>query len=325
MKHYPITKSSVILLTLLLAVSLLTGCVANHSGTTSDQSATKGAAYPLPTYQVGTTYVWADGSWDRVVAVSANEVEWQNHRGHTKTVLRDFTFRPVRWQTSTREGSRKFREAQFYFGSKPFSLWPLSLGNEASYYEDNNWQKAGEPPRSYTAYWNCRVEKNVKVSVPAGKFDGIKVHCGRYSASNRSVASNPREYRTWYYVPEISHWVAYERDYFGENKRFNRKRLTAILPGLDRFPIPATEKKRLENFYQQALSDNQDGQSGKYRVRGGGVEMEITPLQSFTIEDVVPCRQYKQSLNVAGVVEPYFGIACRRENSDWRAEMRAER
>ena len=59
----------------------------------------------LPTYRQGTTFVYSDGSWETVVANSAGQVTWRDHRGYVSSGSADFTRRRAEWQTRTRQGT----------------------------------------------------------------------------------------------------------------------------------------------------------------------------------------------------------------------------
>jgi hypothetical protein len=63
---------------------------------------------PFPTYKTGTTFVYSDGTWETVTAVSAEQITWQDHRGHVSSGSPDFTYRRTKWQTRTRKGLREF-------------------------------------------------------------------------------------------------------------------------------------------------------------------------------------------------------------------------
>ena len=160
---------------------IMTGC-GKQGGTSLPVTAgAEVSVDALPAPKPGTTFVYASGRWDRVESVDNGSVTWKNHRGDLSTSSADFTFRPVKWQTKTHEGTRDFEPAEFLIDSKPFSLWPLAVGKTSGYYENNTWNAKDAPYRIYRAYWSCRVEGNAKVTVPAGEFDTQKVVCARYS------------------------------------------------------------------------------------------------------------------------------------------------
>src|SRR5210317_339528 len=63
----------------------------------------------LPSYELGTTYVYSDGSWETVAGVAPQLVTWHDHRGNVYSRPHDFTYRSTNWKTGTRQGSRQFR------------------------------------------------------------------------------------------------------------------------------------------------------------------------------------------------------------------------
>jgi hypothetical protein len=88
---------------------------------------------PLPVYRQGTTFVYADGTWETVKAVAPNIVTWKNHRGYTSNGTPDFTHRRIYYKTRTRQGTRTFGPRKDLILSGNETLWPLKIGNTASY------------------------------------------------------------------------------------------------------------------------------------------------------------------------------------------------
>jgi surface antigen len=309
---------------MLAAISLaVTGGCTTGSHSTID-SAKPGADQPADVtgYIPGTVYVYASGRWDRVESVSGSSVRWANHRGYPSTTVRDFTFRPVDWKSATHEGTREYQPAEFLFSSKPSSLWPLKVGNRSGYYELNRWHPLDQPYRTYKAYWSCEVEEKAKVTVPAGTFDTFKVVCARFSGRASSAPAYAREYRTWYYAPAIHHWVAYERDYRGEERRTSRKRLSSVVPSLEREGITAEEKEAIETFYQATLAGTADGKTAIWRSGSSSLTVTMQPHQTFQHKESATCRQYSQHLVVEGREENYYGVACQLPGKGWEVPMR---
>jgi hypothetical protein len=62
----------------------------------------------LPSYELGATYVYSDGSWESVAGISPQLVTWHDHRGNGYNRFSDFTYPSAKWKTRKRHGSREF-------------------------------------------------------------------------------------------------------------------------------------------------------------------------------------------------------------------------
>lgn len=323
----PYTTRPINVLSILAVVAALSlglgGCTMKNP--TSSSALSNGDTKPteMQVYIPGTVFVYASGRWDRVEQVNGDKVSWVNHNGHPMTTSSDFTYRPAIWKSATHEGTRTFEPAEFLFSTKTPSLWPLSVGKESGYYEVNRWHEFNLPYQTYRAYWACEVEGEATVTVPAGKFDTLKVVCSRYSGRTASVPAYPREYRTWYYTKEIQHWVAYERNYLGENRKLSRKRLAAVIPSLFRPGISENDRNKIGKFFQYSLNSMEDGGTSVWRSDATSLEMKVSPRKTFKRNSNTSCRQYEQILVIDGKEEKYFGIACRSQPQDkWEVPMR---
>jgi surface antigen len=322
LKHSPPFILMRILTVLAALWLLLSGCTTKTSPSPTSRVDGETGIAGMPVYIPGTVFVYASGRWDRVESVNGTNVSWVNHRGHPATTTRDFTFRPTSWKTDTHEGTRAFEPADFLFSSKAFSLWPLSVGKVSGYYEVNRWHPVNEPYRTYRAYWSCEVEGEAKVSVPAGDFDTLKIVCSRFSGRASSSPAYAREYRTWYYAEEINHWVAYERDYRGDDRRLSRKRLASVIPSKNRPEIPETDRGNIARFYQNSLSSSEDGATSVWQSDLTSLQVRVTPVQTFMRNSKTTCRQYRQLYVIDDKEEKYFGIACRQGQDEWEVPMR---
>ena len=211
MYNFKFTGSTVALFCLLLFQLLIlpSGC------STAPKPAGPNAGSPsLPIYELGTTYVYSDGSWETVAGISPQLITWQDHRGNVYSRSPDFTYRSVNWKTSTRQGSRRFVARSDVLFRKNTSLWPLQKGNVSSFTEMVTSSNVGEPEKSYRRNWNCEVVGTERVSVMAGEFDTWKIACKRYNNFKNPSKARVREIRTWNYAPEIKHYVLTEKTIF---------------------------------------------------------------------------------------------------------------
>lgn len=272
----------------------------------------------LPEYRGGTIYVYSNGSWDLVESARQGTVQWVNHRGHRSTASADFTFRPGVWESTNLHGEREYKRGQFLFSEVPETIWPLAAGKSSGYIEVNRWSRKGGVERGYDAYWKCRVEGQEKVTVAAGDFDTWKITCGRYSGSMRKTTANAREYRTWYFAPEISHWVKMERERnTSDGTTYRRQELVAILPGLDSLGVGERGKESLQKFYQTVLERQPSGKRSTWKTEDDKLAVTMTPTKTFRRKKNMVCRQYTQVFTVDGKEESYYGVACRNDAGKW--------
>lgn len=304
--------------TMLAALFVLSGCTQNSYSPENKHLITPSLAEGQPRYVVGTVFIYSNGSWDKVESTQPGTVNWINHKGSRSSGASDFTFRPAVWESTNAYGRREFSAAEFLFSEVPTSLWPLQVGKKSGFVEQNTWQPRGGSPRDFTAYWSCRVDGKEKVRVPAGEFDTWKIICARYSGSMRSSTAFAREYRTWYYAPEISHWVAMDRERSsGEERVFRRRELVAVMPSLEEIHLEESSKKSMQEFYQSILEKKASGQKSVWKTPNGQVAMTMTPTQTFRRKNQMVCRQYSQELEISGSKQLYYGVACRNKSGEW--------
>ena len=269
---------------------------------------------PLPTYKVGTTFIYSDGAWETVTAIAPGMVTWTNHRGVISSRSPDFTYRAAKWQSRTRRGTRQYTARNDLLVHKPTSLWPLKLSNAASYSETGIWQLKEEPANSYRANWSCRVEGIERASVMAGEFDTWKIVCTRYSVPKPSGTPRARETKTWYYSPEIEHYVLMTSRYYYD-KPSRRQELLAVLPPYDGIPVAA--RRKMNKSFQQAMEYKKSGESVSWSAPQAAVSGEIIPRGTFQLADGRYSRRYVQRLNLPDGQRTYYGMAVRNSKGVW--------
>jgi hypothetical protein len=275
---------------------------------------------PLPAYRPGTTFVYADGSWETVVSAAAGDVTWQDDHGFLSSGSADFTRRRARWETATRRGTRAFSPREDLFVSGAASLWPLEPGRATHFKETGSWSENGGPMQIYTALWSCEVAGRQAVSVPAGSFDTWKIDCSRFSLFGVGASYRLWETLTWYYAPAAGHYVlAVSKDVDEPEPR--RKELLAVLPPVK--DLPAAARRRMEESLQQALESDPSNRARAWASPEVGVSGDTTPAGTFRSADGTFCRRYVQRIDdpAAGRRE-YYGMACRAADGRWEVFRR---
>ncbi len=273
-----------------------------------------------PRYRPGTTFIYSNGSWEKVVAADTENVTWENHRGYVSSGRADIIYRRTKWQTRAAKGAREFVPAKFLLEESASSLWPLKVGNEISFYEKGRWQPKGKLENIYSTYWQCMVEGTEKVSVPAGEFDTWKVSCSRFVSPEKAHLGKVREMKTYYYAPELEHWVIEIKDY-RYRKPTRRRELVAVLPGLQDIE-PVVDLAALNRSFQKALESNTSGTPLVWQSKKAGVSSTVTPRKTFKLKNGTYCRRYEQEIKTPSLQDVYYGVACRDAQGVWATPRR---
>ena len=311
MYKFKFTGTLVVLRYLLLFPILILpiGC------STAPKPAGPGAGSPsLPSYELGTTYVYSDGSWETVAGIAPQLVTWHDHRGNVYSRSRDFTYRSTDWKTGKRQGSRQFRPRRYLLVKRNTSLWPLQEGNVTSFREMATASKIGEPEKSYQRNWTCEVRGTERVAVMAGEFDTWKIACKRYNNYKNPRTAKIREIKIWYYAPEIKHYVLTERQYFSA-KTARRLELIAVLPPLNGFSD--LTQRQMSKAFQMALEYKKRGETADWFIPNSSWSGKITPTGTFKLADGRFSRRYVQTINYPDGQRIYYGLAVRESSGVW--------
>lgn len=260
----------------------------------------------LPIYKKGTTYVYSNGSWETVIDVTSGAVTWKDNRGMVSTGSPDFTYKRTSWQLKSRQGSREFAAREDVLAVPPTSLWPLRVGNVAGYTESGTWSDKSGPEKTYRSKWSCEVAGTERVSVMAGEFDTYTIECARKSGRRTW------EVKTWYYAPAIGHYVLVTNRYTYDQPS-RRMELLAVLPPDD--GLSAVKRNRIEQNFQKALEYNRSGRPLLWSDEG--INVEITPTDTFRIDNGTYCRRYVQKISLPKEQDTFHGMACRESNGTW--------
>jgi hypothetical protein len=273
----------------------------------------------LPAYEVGTTYIYSDGKWESVMDTSSEVVTWRDYRNYISSGSRDFTRRRTKWETKTRKGTRQFGSRDDLVVKSDLTLWPLRVGNITNYSETGTWFDKDGASSTYRAEWSCEVPGTEQVSVMAGEFDTWKIVCKRYRLSKSKSQSNIREVTTWYFSPEVGHYVLTTSKYYYD-KKSRRRELLAVLPSID--DISPEARFEMERSFQQALEFRKSGDSVPWSSQQSMISGEIIPVNTFKTADGKYCRRYVQKLKLPISHRTYYGLAVRGADGVWKVPRR---
>ena len=275
---------------------------------------------PLPSYTKGTTFVYSNGTWETVLKTAPDSVTWLNHRRNISSGSPDFTHRRTEWETDTRRGTRQFGPRDDLFFPSATSLWPLRVGKVANYTETGVWLDKKETiENSYRSDWSCAVEGTEHISVMAGEFDAWKIACKRYYVFGSKSQSQIREVDSWYYAPEVGHFVLMTVKYHEQNHS-RRLELLAVLPPLD--DLPAKARSAINRSFQQALEFKKSGESSQWTGSSAGISVETTPAGTFKTPDGSFSRRYVQKLSLPDGQQTCYGMAVRSADGVWSIPRR---
>ena len=275
----------------------------------------------LPEYTAGTTFIYSNGTWDRVVEANPSFVIWENNVGARSLGSSDFTYRPAKWESKGIKGYRTFTPTDYLYSETNGSLWPLATGNKSHYDENSKWGVPGIYEKHSDVTWKCTVDGTEQVNVPAGVFDTWKITCSRYSKTFNASTQKQWERKTFHYAPTIGHWAVVEQE-FNSTKPKIRKELVAVLPSLSNLGIDKKSTIGIKEHFQQTLGNTPSGQMEKWTDAAKKISFSMTPTATFRLTDGTPCRQYKQKLDLSWQSKTYYGIACRSETGLWAVPRR---
>lgn len=185
------------------AAALATACTA----VTGPQPSALGPA-GLPDYRAGQKFTFSDRHTRRVLAVESRAVRWSKLRDESYLMSPNFIVPILRRETSSRVVSHQV------FGS-PDGLWPLQVGKSVRFrvVQTTLLKKSNRQKRKAYSLW-CEVPGTSRVTVPVGTFDTYRIECKRLTGSRQ----NPSRRITWYYAPELGHYVRRDQEYLGSGR-----------------------------------------------------------------------------------------------------------
>lgn len=267
----------------------------------------------VPEYIVGTTFVYSNRTWEKIKGITNDHVDWIDYRGYQTQRPKDFIYRPNAWETSKAYGERTYDISTGFLFKKPTSIWPLKTGNEISYFENNSIPQKIGLPKTYRYYWRCKVLEKHNISVMAGKFETYKIIAKKYYTPRGPGPIRWRETITWYYAPEINHYVKIVRE--RHRKKTIKKELMAVLPPFDHYP--KADKTALERVFQTALEKNEQGQSVDFQSTEMKIKMNVTPGRIFKTKKGTFGRRYTKKVFTPEYQQSFHGMAFRNASGVW--------
>ena len=82
--------------------------------------------------------------------------------------------------------------------------------------------------------------------------------------------------------------------------------------------LDARDQAMMSSTTNQALAHNPNGQSSSWANPQSGNSGTVTPASSYSLAQGGTCRQFNQTVNVAGQQEGRQGTACQQPDGSWR-------
>ncbi len=83
-------------------------------------------------------------------------------------------------------------------------------------------------------------------------------------------------------------------------------------------PLSPADQAHMAEATRQALDAQNDGQALNWENPAGGSAGTVLPLRSFESGLGIPCRDFQQTITIAGLTRIAYGTACRQDDRDWR-------
>lgn len=255
----------------------------------------------LPTYRRGDVYTYSSGRSETVEDVLDDRIVWRNDLDSSFTRYPNFIFPSVTTRTSKGEVSRSF-------DVPPDMLWPLIPGTRRQFKSEVRVHLEGHNgERLFYREWICTVVGNKRVQVQFGEFDSVEIVCDRYSRGKW------REKRSWYFVPQIGHYVRRTDEFLGREAR--ETELVSIQQGLD--GLSNDVKRKLYDLEQQTLERMPSGKPANWKSGEGNLAVTMVVTKTMKTEAGQFCRSFKQVIQNAGKERLVPGLACRTWNGRW--------
>jgi len=78
------------------------------------------------------------------------------------------------------------------------------------------------------------------------------------------------------------------------------------------------DKRKMHSTTQQSLEDAKTGETSTWRNPDTGYSGSVTPRKTYETSKGDYCREYSQTVTVAGKTQEAYGTACRQPDGSWK-------
>jgi len=254
-------------------------------------------AVPPPSYGIGDTYSFDDGSVRSVVATEGDAVHWRDN-GADITTTRDIMLPPT-------EASAHGHAVRQQIAGTP--LFPLLRGKEANFVV-TPLQPTANAPAFAQESGTCEVRGRGRTDTPAGTFDTVRVACTLHRTDNTETL-----HRMYYYAPAIGYFVRREdQSGDGPTRSIQLVRYAAGAP-----PLSNAALLQRTHAIQSALEWHVSNTSIAWSDPSGEASGTIEPVLTEHSPTQGWCREFRERMQVAGRHYDLVGTACRGQGGTW--------
>jgi len=250
-----------------------------------------------PSYEVGDSYVYSDGRIETVSRVGPERTLWESAEGSVYTAYRNFILPPISWKSGGAKGENQVQPAA---GQK----WPPATTEEVVFSVGS---KAGDgsadEPKSWSGNWRCAVSGVSRVKAMAGQFNAVAIECQRAKPEPGTWRK-----RTWYYVPEIGHYVRRIDQIHGTGREITVD-LVSVRPGGKGWPPAA--RGGLDWAIQGTLDAGDYENIVEWRSSAVGAMFTIQLTGNVKVSGKADCRRYNLERAGPDQVRLFPSIACK--------------
>lgn len=271
---------------------------------TGDARAAENALGPVPAYEAGSRYVYADGEVRTVLSVDGEQVYWQSSKDGHAVGRSNFLIPNLSWVSAETSGKRTLGEVSG-------DLWPQNGDQEVTFSTTGMVEHKTRPDSGsqLSETWRCRLGGEKQLTVRAGTFLTRQITC-----DGQSETDGTSRQRTWYYAPEIGHYVLYEET-DGSQQSPRRSELLAIVPSTVDWPPVA--RAGLGWALEHALETATAGERTTWTSSAVDIEVTIEPGATVAMGDHETCRNFVQIWSRPGSQQIYPGLSCREPSGQW--------
>ena len=255
------------------------------------------AAVPLPSYGIGDTYSFDDGSVRTVIGSEGDMVSWRDD-GAPVVTTRDVLLPPLALTVHGHTIRRQVISAD---------LFPLVPGKQAIFAVT---QQSGTDtlPGEAQETGECIVRGRSRTDTPAGGFDTIRVDCTAQDADTMQAL-----HRTYFYAPSVGYFVRRD-DQVGDGPPRSIL-LVHYAPGAP--PLSNAALQQRTAAIQHALETQSSNSSDSWRDPSSGASGTIEPVLTERSAKLGWCREFREQIVVAERHYDLLGTACRARGGTW--------
>jgi hypothetical protein len=281
-------------------LAILNGC-----GSQPPAGATSLSPAALPTYGLGDSYQFSDGSSDSVTAVEDDVIHWHANDGSTYTTSRDVLLPRLAWTNGSERGERRI-------SGDPAQLFPLEAGKEVGFSATRTVRPSRRGrPVTVQEDWACGVFDPARMTTKAGVFDTWRVDCTMRETP--AVTGNGLIRRNFYYAPDIGFYVRME-----EGVGDGPLQVADLSGYTSSDPILASSALRRRSIQlQKALESEVSGSQKTWTDPATGAGGVVSLLDTRRSGQYGWCRDFAERIRWSGRVYALHGTGCRNPAKVW--------